>query len=119
LRAFTECKIVCSGESVFFKHWGVWSTSDLIVLKATYPISLSKSKARDRSGFFQTLLAHPGLIERLFHGIPQLTGTASELRRTASERHEKLHTLKKERLLVESLRRFCKQQVELPEKRYN
>ncbi|MDY0093913.1 MAG: hypothetical protein RBT80_14560 [Candidatus Vecturithrix sp.] len=68
-----NAKIVCVVNDFFQSTQGVWSTSDLMVLKATLSdLGVEVKGTLTARDFFQTLLAHPGLIERLFQGIPAI-----------------------------------------------
>lgn len=64
-------RIVCVVNDFFQSTHGVWSTSDLMVLKATLAeLGVEVKGMLTARDFFQTLLTHPALSERLFQGIP-------------------------------------------------
>ncbi|GAK57057.1 hypothetical protein U27_04021 [Candidatus Vecturithrix granuli] len=66
-----NARIVCVVNDFFQSTQGVWSTSDLMVLKATLAeLGVEVKGTLTSRDFFETLLTQPALIERLFQGIP-------------------------------------------------
>ena len=101
-----NAKIVCVANDFFQSTHGVWSTSDLMVLKATLAeLGVEVKETLTARDFFQTLLTHPALNERLFQGIP--TGDLQQLQifdAPLLKGIEKLQCLQeREAYLVESL----------------
>lgn len=64
-------KIICVVND-FFRHTrGSWSISDLMLLKATLAeLGVAVKETLTARAFFQPLITHPDLIERLFLDIP-------------------------------------------------
>ena len=99
-------KIVCATNDFFQYTQGSWSTSDLMVLKATLAeLGVAVKGTLTAREFFQTLVTDPHLIERLFQGIPVIELEQLEIFDTPLLKGiEKLQRLDhEEAYLVESL----------------
>ncbi|WP_413305767.1 ribosomal protein L7/L12 [Bacillus sp. 1P10SD] len=63
-------KIICIANDFLHKTKGIWSTTDLMLLKSTLAeLGLSIKQSISARSFYQSLSEKPILIERLFDGI--------------------------------------------------